>query len=116
MASNKINSKNKRHLKIKKKISGTAQRTRMSVYKSNRYLYVQIIDDTKGITLLGLSTKGLKLKNGENIESATKLGKEVAKLAKAKKINEVVFDRGGNLYHGAIKALADAAREEGLKI
>lgn len=107
--------KTKRHYRIKKFALGTAERPRMSVYKSNKNFYIQIIDDDKGVTLLGMSSKSLKLKNGTNIESAKKLGAELAKKAKEKNINEVVFDRGGNLYHGSVKALADSAREQGLK-
>ena len=105
----------KRHYKIRKVVIGSKERPRMSVYKSNRNLYVQLIDDQNSQTLIGISSKSLKLKQGANKEAAQKLGLEIAKQAKAKNISTVVFDRGGNLYHGVIAKLADAAREGGLK-
>ncbi|MDQ7982868.1 MAG: 50S ribosomal protein L18 [Spiroplasma sp.] len=105
-----------RHLRIRKKIVGSKARPRLSIFKSNTSLYAQIIDDNKGQTMIGLSSLTFKdLKSKKNITAATKLGSEIAKLAKTKKIKEVVFDRGGNLYHGKIKAFADAARENGLE-
>ncbi len=104
--------KNERMVRRKKRIRavihGTAKRPRMSVFRSNRALYVQLIDDDKGVTLLSRSTRG------KNIEAAKRLGAEVAKGAKEQKILTVVFDRGGNRYHGVIEALANAAREGGL--
>ena len=109
---NKIN----RHHKTRKTVKGTAERPRMSVYKSNQNIYVQLIDDQASKTIIGLSTKSMKLKQGANIEAAKIIGTEVAKRAKEKKINNVVFDRGGNLYHGVIKQVAESAREAGLKI
>jgi len=109
---NKIN----RHHKIRKIVNGTAEKPRMSVYKSNKNIYVQLIDDQTSKTIIGLSTKSMKLKQGANIEAAKKIGIEIAKKAKEKKINNVVFDRGGNLYHGVIKQVAESAREAGLKI
>jgi len=110
----------KRHrlrLRIKSKIFGTSQRPRLNVKKTNRFIYAQIVDDTKGHTLVfkttcSRETKGKTLKN---IESAKNLGREIAELALAKGIKTVVFDRGVYRYHGVIKALADAAREKGLQ-
>lgn len=107
----------KRHLKIRNKIHGTAVRPRLSVFRSNKEIYAQIIDDEEGKTLAAVSSlnKDLKLENGGNIEAATAVGTAIAKLAKEAKITEVVFDRGGYLFHGRVKALAEAARAEGLK-
>ncbi|MDW8188052.1 MAG: 50S ribosomal protein L18 [Dictyoglomus sp.] len=108
-----------RHLRIRKKIFGTPERPRLAVFKSLRYIYAQIIDDTKGHTLVSASSleKELKsqLKSTDNIEAAKLVGKVIAKRALEKGIKKVVFDRGGFLYHGRIKALADSARAEGLE-
>ncbi|MEN2983936.1 MAG: 50S ribosomal protein L18 [Dictyoglomaceae bacterium] len=108
-----------RHLRIRKKIFGTPERPRLAVFKSLRYIYAQIIDDTKGHTLVSASSleKELKsqLKSTDNIEAAKLVGKVIAKRALEKGIKKVVFDRGGFLYHGKIKALADSARAEGLE-
>lgn len=98
----------KRHQRIRTSIQGTEKIPRLSVYRSNTGLYVQLIDDTKRITLLGL--RG----SGKSVQAATALGTTVAQEAKKIKVTTVVFDRGGNLYHGKIKAFADAAREGGL--
>ena len=106
----------KRHIRVRAKISGTAARPRLCVYRSLNNIYVQIIDDTVGNTLVAASSTEKEFgKEGGNIESAKKVGELAAKRALEKNITEVVFDRGGNLYHGRIKALADAAREAGLK-
>jgi len=99
---------------IRKKIRGTAERPRLSVFKSNTGIYAQLIDDTKSITLASVSTKELSL-HRVNVENAKNVGKKVAEKALAAGINEVVFDRNGYLYHGNIKALADGVREGGLK-
>jgi len=108
-----------KHLKIRKKINGTAERPRLSVYKSLNNIFVQIIDDVNGKTLAQASTidKELKaeIKNGGNIEAAKIVGKKVAERAVAAGIEAVVFDRSGYLYTGRVKALADSAREAGLK-
>lgn len=108
----------KRHLRIRSHIKGTAERPRLSVFRSLNNMYAQIIDDTQGITLVSASTmesdlKG-QVKNGGNLEAAKAVGKAVAEHALSKGIKQVVFDRGGNIYHGRIKALAEAAREAGL--
>ena len=101
-----------RHTRIRKQINGTNNMPRLCVYRSNKSIYAQIIDDEAGVTLAEASS--LKLK-GNNIETAAKVGEAIAKAAKKKKISKVVFDRGGYLYHGRVKALADAARENGLE-
>ncbi len=106
----------RRHLRVRRKISGTAERPRLCVYRSNTNIYVQIIDDVAGNTLVSASTldKEVKTKHA-NIEAAKELGALIAKRAQAKKIENVVFDRGGYIYHGVVKELAEAAREGGLK-
>lgn len=106
-----------RHSRVRAKISGTTSVPRLNVFRSNGNIFAQIIDDEKRITLVSASSidKELKLKNGGNIEAATKVGELLAKRAKEAKIKEVVFDRGGYLYHGRVKALAEAARENGLE-
>ena len=102
-----------RHKKIRTKVKGTSEMPRLTVFRSNRYLYVQVIDDTVGHTLATATTKEVKGKS--LLEKATALGVKIAEKAKAKKISKVVFDRGGYIYTGKIKALADGAREGGLK-
>ena len=101
----------RRHNKIRQIVHGTANRPRLSVFKSNRAIYAQLIDDDKGVTLTSAST--LKGKNS-TLEAAKKVGEEIAKSAKGKKITQCVFDRGGYKYQGKVKALADGAREGGL--
>jgi large subunit ribosomal protein L18 len=103
------------HARIRQKLAGTAQRPRLNVYRSLNHIYVQVIDDQKGETLVSASTLEMKSKTGGNVAAAKEIGKAVAEKAVAKGITEVVFDRGGYLYHGRVKALADAAREAGLK-
>jgi len=109
----------KRHLRIRKKIHGSPERPRLNVFRSSKHMYAQIIDDTKGITLVAASTQDKSLRNeiqnGGNVEAARKVGKLIAERAKEKGISKVVFDRGGYLYHGRVQALADAAREAGLE-
>lgn len=103
-----------RHLRIRKKVSGTPERPRLAVYRSNQHMYAQLIDDVAGKTLCAASSLDLKLDNGSTVEAARQVGAAVAERAKAKGVEAVVYDRGGNLYHGRIAALADAAREAGL--
>ena len=103
------------HKRIREKMTGTAQRPRLNVYRSLNHIYAQIIDDMGGKTLVSASTREAKSKTGGNVAAAKEIGKTVAQKAKEKGISQVVFDRGGYLYHGRIKALADAAREAGLK-
>jgi large subunit ribosomal protein L18 len=107
-----------RHARIRSKISGTSEVPRLSVFRSNKQIYAQIIDDEKKSTLVSASSldKSLKLENGGNIEAAKAVGKLLAEKAKKAKITKVVFDRGGYLYHGRVEALAEAARENGLEI
>ena len=106
-----------RHARVRNKISGTTSVPRLNVFRSNGNIFAQIINDENGNTLVSASSidKELKITNGGNIEAATKVGELLAKRAKEVKITEVVFDRGGYLYHGRVKALAEAARENGLK-
>ena len=113
----KNETRQKRHLRIRQTLVGTAAKPRLNVFRSNKQIYAQIIDDATGRTLCSASSldKELTLKNGSNVEAATEVGTLVAKRALALNIEAVVFDRGGYLYHGRIKALADAARAAGLK-
>ena len=106
-----------RHTRIRENLSGTSERPRLCVFRSNANIEAQIIDDVKGVTLVSASSleKELNLKNGGNVEAAKVIGAEIANRAKNAKINTVVFDRGGYLYHGRVKALAEAAREGGLE-
>ena len=106
----------RRHIRVRRKISGTAERPRLCVYRSNSNIYVQIIDDVAGNTICQASTldKEVKIKHA-NKEVAKEVGALIAKRAKAKKVETVVFDRGGYIYHGVVKELAEAAREGGLK-
>ena len=106
----------RRHIRVRRKISGTAERPRLCVYRSNSNIYVQIIDDVAGNTICQASTldKEVKIKHA-NKEAAKEVGALIAKRAKAKKVETVVFDRGGYIYHGIVKELAEAAREGGLK-
>ncbi len=106
-----------RHLRVRKNISGTSTLPRLNVFRSNAHIYAQVIDDVKGVTLVSASSidKELKLANGSNIEAAKQVGALVAKRALEKEIDSVVFDRGGYIYHGRVKALAEAARDAGLK-
>ncbi len=106
----------KRHKRVRGKLSGTSERPRLNVFRSGNNIYAQIIDDTTGLTLASASSleKGFEGK-GSNTEAAAKVGQAVAQRAKDKGIDTVVFDRGGYLYHGRVKALADGAREAGLE-
>ena len=106
----------KRHRRVRAKISGTPERPRLNVFRSTKHIYTQIIDDVNGVTLAASSSmsKGFE-GDGGNIEGAKKVGEMIAKAALEKGISEVVFDRGGYLYHGRVKELADGARENGLK-
>mgnify|MGYP005756951057 FL=1 len=114
---NKKEQTRKRHQRVRLKISGDSQYPRLAVYRSLKHIYAQIIDDTKGVTLVSSSSKvkELGLKHGGNIEAAKAVGADIAKKALAKGIEGVVFDRGGFLFHGRVAALADAAREAGLQ-
>lgn len=116
----KVQARERRHQRVRRKIMGTPERPRLSVYRSLNQIYAQVIDDLSGKTLVAASSLGKgvkgkgKTKTGGNIEAAKAVGAEIAALAKQANIGKVVFDRGGSIYHGRIKALADAAREGGL--
>lgn len=109
----------KRHYRIRNKVSGTAQQPRLAVFRSNKHIYAQIIDDVAGNTLVAASTLeadvASKVEHTSTVEAAKAVGKAIAKKAMDKGITEVVFDRGGYIYHGKIQALAEAAREAGLQ-
>jgi large subunit ribosomal protein L18 len=114
---NKNETRKKRHLRIRNRIIGTPERPRLNVYRSNQNVYAQVIDDTRGHTLVAASSLDTTLrenKNGGNVDGAKAVGLLIAERAKAAGVGKVVFDRGGYLYHGRIQALADAAREGGL--
>ncbi len=108
-----------RHERIRRQIIGTSERPRLNVFKSHKHFFVQVVDDSKGNTLASVSTQEAALKGqlqgSANVETAKKVGTMVAERAQAKGIKKIVFDRGGHRYHGAIKALAEAARESGLE-
>lgn len=104
----------KRHARVRVKVQGTSEVPRLNVYRSNTNIYAQIIDDTKGVTLVQASSLKLSEVSKSSIAAAIEVGKLVAEAAKSKGITKVVFDRGGYLYHGRVKALADSARENGL--
>lgn len=103
------------HTRIRQKMQGTAERPRLNVYRSLNHIYAQIIDDTRGLTLVSASSLAAKQKSGGNVAAAKEIGKQVAAKALEKGIKRVVYDRGGYLYHGRIRALAEAAREAGLE-
>ncbi|UCF70357.1 MAG: 50S ribosomal protein L18 [candidate division WOR-3 bacterium] len=111
-----LTGRQKRHQSIRKKLTGTNERPRLCVFRSNKHIYAQVIDDTKHNVLLGYSSSELKgLKNKNKTEIATEVGKTIGKLAIEKGITHVAFDRAGYKYHGRVKALADGARAAGLK-
>lgn len=114
---NKNESRKARHRRVRQKVSGTPERPRLNIYRSGKHIYAQIIDDVNQKTLMSASTldKSLGLASTNNKEAAKSVGESIAKKAIEKGINEVIFDRGGYIYHGRIKELADGAREQGLK-
>ena len=105
----------RRHKRVRRIVNGTPDCPRLNVFRSNAHIYAQVIDDTKGNTLCSTSSLELKLENGGNIEAAKKVGEAIANKCKEANIESVRFDRGGYVYHGRVKALADAAIEAGLK-
>lgn len=115
---NKDAQRRKRHLRLRKKLSGTSERPRLNVFRSNKNIFVQIIDDEAQVTLVSASTldKDFKLEKTWNIDAAKEVGKLIAERALAKNIKCVKFDRGGYKYHGRVKAIADSAREAGLEL
>ena len=111
----KNKTRQKRHRRVRNNISGTAERPRLNVFRSNKIIYAQIIDDVAGVTLASASTLDKEISGGTKTEAAQAVGKLVAERAAEKGIKVVVFDRGGYLYHGRVQALAEAARENGLE-
>ncbi len=106
----------KRHRRVRAKVAGTAERPRLNVFRSTKHIYAQLIDDVNGVTLVAASSMDKSFEGaGGNKDAARKVGQAIGKLAIDKNIAEVVFDRGGYLYHGRVKELADGARESGLK-
>jgi large subunit ribosomal protein L18 len=115
-AKDKRDARIRRHTRVRKHVRGTAERPRLAVFRSNRHISVQVIDDYAGRTLASASTSAAGVDGGTgNISAAREVGRLVAERAKAAGVDKVVFDRGGNLYHGRVAALADAAREAGLE-
>ena len=116
LKADKNKARQKRHLRVRNHIAGTAERPRLNIYRSLANIYAQVIDDAKGVTRCSASSQDKGFENyGGNIEAAKAVGAEIAKRALEKGITEVVFDRGGYVYHGRVAALAEAAREAGLK-
>ena len=118
MALSKLEKRSRIRLRIRKKISGTAEKPRLAVFRSNKQIYVQLVDDLKGVTLLSVSSKEKEIAGNAGIkktEQAKLVGKSLAARCKEKGIENIVFDRSGYKYHGRVKSLADAAREGGLK-
>lgn len=117
--SDKNAARKKRHARVRRTVTGTATRPRLNVFRSSKHIYAQLIDDVAGTTLVSASSQDKEISasitSGGNVDAAQKVGQLVAKRAKEKGYESIVFDRGGYLYHGRIKALADAAREEGLQ-
>jgi len=116
MAFSKLKRRRRIQLRVKKKVRGTSEKPRLNVYRSNRFIYCQLIDDLAGHTLAAADSREENIATkGTKVDQAKEVGKLLAERAKAAQIENVVFDRGGNLYHGRVKALADGAREGGLK-
>jgi large subunit ribosomal protein L18 len=118
MGHTKLNPTKVRHIRLRKKVSGTPARPRLAVHFSGKHIYAQVIDDSVGLTIVSANTTEAELRSSNprcNSETAIKVGKIVAERAKARNVNAVVFDRGGYMYHGKVKALADAARDGGLQ-
>ena len=116
MRGSRTDARRRRHFRVRKKVHGTSNRPRLAVYRSNKYIYAQVIDDGEGRTLASASSREKKLsKKTLTIETAAEVGKLIGARAKDAGINSVIFDRGGYPYHGRVKALADAARESGLE-
>lgn len=108
--------RDRRHTRVRKRVQGTGERPRLAVFRSNKYIYAQVIDDVEGRTLASASSQELGLRSdGLNMETAAKVGEALASRAKDAGVTSVVFDRGGYKFHGKVKALADAARESGLE-
>ena len=117
MKATRKESTRRRHSRVRRRVKGTSDRPRLAIFRSNQHIYAQVIDDTEHKTLAAASTldKDAGVKVGSNSEAAAAVGRLIAERAKSANISQVVFDRGGNLYHGRVAALADAAREGGLE-
>jgi len=116
MRVSRTKARERRHLRIRRKLHGTAERPRLAVFRSNRYIYAQVIDDDRGHTLAAASSKEGKLGDRTlTVETAAEVGKLIATRAKSEGVQQVIFDRGGLAFHGRVRALAEAAREEGLE-
>jgi len=116
MKSSRLDARSRRHTRVRKRVHGTGERPRLAVFRSNRYIYAQVIDDIEGRTLASASSQESGLRSDNlNVETATKVGEAIASRAKEAGVTSVVFDRGGYKFHGKVKALADAAREAGLE-
>jgi large subunit ribosomal protein L18 len=116
MRATRQSARDRRHVRVRKRVRGTAERPRLAVFRSNRYIYAQLIDDNKGTTLASASSQEATLRaDALNIDTATKVGSLIGARAKEAGVTAVVFDRGGYKYHGKVKALAEAAREAGLE-
>lgn len=116
MRGSRQDARQRRHLRVRKRVRGTADRPRLQVYRSNRYIYAQVIDDNNGVTLAAASSVEPDLRSGKlDVATAAKVGSLIGARAKEAGVGAVVFDRGGYKYHGRVKALADAAREAGLE-
>ena len=111
----KNKTRQRRHARVRGKISGTSERPRLNIFRSNTNIYAQLIDDVAGVTLASASTLDTEVSSGSKTEQATKVGTLIAQRGQEKGISDVIFDRGGYLYHGRVQALAEAARENGLK-
>lgn len=117
MRGSRQDARRRRHFRVRKSVHGTAERPRLAVFRSNRYIYAQVIDDESGRTLAAASSQEKALRNSTlTVETATEVGKRIAARAKDAGVEAVVFDRGGFKFHGRVKAVADAAREEGLTL
>jgi large subunit ribosomal protein L18 len=116
MKGSREDARSRRHTRVRKRVHGTGERPRLAVYRSNKYIYAQVIDDVEGRTLAAASSQETTLRSSHlNMETAAKVGETLASRAKDAGVTEVVFDRGGYKFHGKVKALADAAREAGLE-
>lgn len=117
MKATRKESTRRRHSRVRRRVKGTSERPRLAIFRSNQHIYAQVIDDTAHKTLAAASTldKDANVQTGSNAEAAAAVGKLIAARAKSANVSQVVFDRGGNLYHGRVAALADAAREGGLE-
>ncbi len=116
MSGSRQDARNRRHGRVRKRVHGTDERPRLAVYRSNKYIYAQVIDDVQGRTLAAASSQESALRSDNlNLATATKVGEAIASRAKDAGVSSVVFDRGGYKFHGKVKALADAAREAGLE-